>query len=121
MSAGPGRGPIKATGSGWATWRRETDGDRRPTRFSLIASLVALVRGVPQFGAEFPGPGRLGSSSMHGSSPGFLLVSFPFLSGERATSILGPTRLVPEARFVEGDLLGEHVIDGPGQLGGQDA
>src|SRR5690348_15006592 len=38
-----------------------------------------------------------------------------------ATSILGATRLVPEAAFVEGDALGEHVVDGPSQLGGQDA
>src|ERR1700730_18380265 len=47
-------------------------GDRRgqgPTRFSVIVSLVALVRGMPQLGLEFPGPGRRGSSSTHGSSP----------------------------------------------------
>src|SRR5260370_31873729 len=38
-----------------------------------------------------------------------------------ATSILGPTRLVPEAALVEGDALGQYVVDGPRQLGGEDA
>src|SRR5262249_15896416 len=38
-----------------------------------------------------------------------------------ATSIFGPTRLAPEAALVEGDLLAEHVVDSPSQLGGEDA
>src|SRR5713101_3350152 len=52
---------------------------------------------------------------------GFCSSPSPFLSGGMATSILGATRFVPEACFVEGDLLAEHVIDGPRQLSGQDA
>ena len=56
MSAGPGRGPIKATRSGWATWRTETDGvsalrDRLFPSPSSRSSVDASVRRrVPRTG-----------------------------------------------------------------------
>jgi len=41
------------------------------------------------------------------------------LPGKGPTPSRGLT--VPETLFVEGDLLGQHVVDGPAELGGQDA
>jgi hypothetical protein len=69
MSAGPGRGPIKATGSGTMA-----QGDLRghaPRANRLAVSAVALVLGVPQFGHQLPGPGRPGplATVVHRSSP----------------------------------------------------
>src|SRR5205807_5334020 len=58
MSAGPGRGPIKAPGSGTMA-----QGDLRgpaPRRTRFAVSAVALVLGVPQLGHQLPGPGRPG-------------------------------------------------------------
>jgi hypothetical protein len=56
---------VQSNGRGPEPWRMETDGDQCPTRLSLTVSLSALVRGVPQLGVEFPGPGRRGFSSKH--------------------------------------------------------
>src|SRR6266508_4477140 len=69
MSAGPGRGPIKATGSGTMA-----QGDLRghaPRRNRLAVSAIALVLGVPQFGHQLPGPGRPGplAAVVHRQSP----------------------------------------------------
>jgi hypothetical protein len=80
MSAGPGRGPTKAPGSGIMA-----QGDLRsqaPRDHRFAVSAVALVLGVPQLGHQLPGPGRHGSSSEHEGSPqGPQLDTLPFIRG----------------------------------------
>jgi hypothetical protein len=69
MAAGPGRGPIKVSGSGTMA-----QGDLRgpaPRITRLAVSAVALVLGVPQLGHQLPGPGRHGplAAVVHRSAP----------------------------------------------------
>ena len=54
MSAGPGRGPIKARGSGWAKRRTEACGVGAPESTSLSASSVALVLHGPSSATGSP-------------------------------------------------------------------
>ncbi len=79
IAAGPGRGPIKRTGSGWATRRMEACGVDAPETGSLSASSIALVLGLPQFGHELPGPGRRGSRQSISNRPPAFQPTSPFL------------------------------------------
>src|SRR5262245_7587754 len=121
MSAGPGRGPIKARGSGWATWRTEAYGGSAPETASLSASSLALVLGCPSSAAR--SPYRAGVVPVRAS--GYVPCYQPNVLSPSSLRGKGPTPsralIVPETLLVESDLLGQHVVDGPTELGGQDA
>ena len=117
----PGPAGAQSKPRGQERWRTEAYGVGAPETASFSASSVALVLGVPQFGAEFPRPGRRGSRQSIAARP-------PAINNVKhsppSRGMLPPRTVrlaVPEALFVESDLLGEHVINGPRQLGGEDA
>src|ERR1700736_2137343 len=74
----------------------------------------------PRSGHGLPEPGRRGSRQRIGNRPPEINPMLPFFpSGERVDS--NRRLIVPETPLVEDDLLCQHQVDSPAELGGQDA